>query len=235
MSHSNIVIALLILASSGLTYNVAGPSESGGRISSAPAAAAPDTIEPIDLDYSPPASVRKWYYNHGNTGDPSGDCVQVSIGIDAVRCNNFPAAVICWDTPLGPAIRGGSGPSRVAEYCRQRGIKVYNVTGSRIEDTYQWACYAVRTGRGAAIGFGRGHFQTLMGFDRVKNKWLVCDNNSPQRVDEYTDEEFRALHAASGFWIVVLDGPAPPPPITTILEPVKPLSFWEQLFGGADE
>jgi hypothetical protein len=213
---SKTMLAFLILAG-GLAVNAAGPFDNHGG---ATQAALP---EPIDLEHSPPAAVRQWYYNHGNTGDrddrgrPMGDCVQVSLGMHGVRNADIVTSLLCWDSPFGLAIRGGSGPSRVAEYCRQRGIRAYNVTGNDIEDTYAWAVYAATTGRGAAIGFGKQHFQFLCGFDRERNVWLVCDNNSPEAIDEYTDEEFRAMHAASGFWIVVLDCSIPPPPVTKIL------------------
>jgi hypothetical protein len=70
----------------------------------------------------------------------------------------------------------------------------------------KWAC---ATGRGAAIGAGRAHFQTLVAY--ANGRWYVCNNNSPQRIDEYTDAEFRKLHLASGPWVVILD--APPHPV----------------------
>jgi hypothetical protein len=70
--------------------------------------------------------------------------------------------------------------------------------------------WAVGTGRGAAIGFGTAHFQTLMGHDPVSGTWYVCDNNSPHRIDTYTDAQFRRLHLASGQWVVILDAPPHP-------------------------
>ena len=73
-----------------------------------------------------PVEVRRWYRN------PDGSCVQCSIGMCGAW-NNVPAATtLLWDTEYGPAVRGGSWPSRVADYCRRRGIRAYNVTG----DTY---------------------------------------------------------------------------------------------------
>ena len=211
----------------GAPHDVTGPASVGGRISPADAA---DT-EPIDLEHSPPAEVRKWFYNHGNLGDPEGDCVWVSIGMNAVRRNNIKATTLAWDTRFGQVLRGAAGPSQVAAACQHRGIAIYNVTGQRIDETYAWAEYAAKTGRGAAIGFGRRHFQTLMGRDLDTGEWLVCDNNSPGRVDRYSDSAFRQLHAASGFWIVVLDGPAPPPPITGVVRIRKRPSWLSTILG----
>ncbi|HRE03392.1 MAG TPA: hypothetical protein PLV68_19000, partial [Ilumatobacteraceae bacterium] len=62
--------------------------------------------------------------------------------------------------------------------------------------------WAAETGRGAAIGAGTAHFQTLMGFEPTSGTWYVCNNNSPQRIDVYDDAAFRRLHLASGQWVV---------------------------------
>ena len=70
-----------------------------------------------------PAEVRAWYRN------PDGSCVQCSIGMVGVWNNNPNAATLLWDTDYGHAIRGGSTPSRVANYCNTRGISAFNVTG----------------------------------------------------------------------------------------------------------
>jgi hypothetical protein len=216
-------VLLLLALSSGLALNVAGPTTAGGSILQTIAA----TVEPIDLPHSPPADVRQWYYNHGNPDkdgyrDLSGDCVQCSLGMHGVRCNNIVAALVDFDSQYGPAIRGGSSPSRVANYCRQRGINIYNVTSDNIEVTRAWAMWAATTGRGAAIGFGDNHFQFLCGYDTKRDLWLVCDNNAPRTVKEYTEAEFRREHSASGYWLVVLDCPSPPPPITAIANSPKP-------------
>ena len=149
-----------------------------------------------------PAEVRGWFIN------PDGSCVQCSIGMCGVW-NNVPAATtLLWNTEYGPAVRGGSWPSRVAEYCQQRGIRAFNVTG---ENTWEWMEWAAKTGRFAAIGAGSAHFQTEYGRDYPAGRWYVCNNNSPGRIDEYSNAAFRQLHLASGQWVVILDGPAPPP------------------------
>lgn len=148
-----------------------------------------------------PAEIRQWYRN------PDGSCVQCSLGMCGVW-NNVPAATtLLWDTQYGRAERGGSWPTRVANYSRERGIPIYNVTG---RSTFDWMEWAAKTGRFAAIGAGMAHFQTLYGRDGDAGRWYVCNNNSPSRIDEYTPEQFRRLHLASGPWVVILDTPAPP-------------------------
>jgi len=149
-----------------------------------------------------PTEIRGWYSN------PDGSCVQCSIGMCGTDQNVPAAATLLWDTDHGRAERGGSGPSRVAEYCRQRGIKAFNITG---EATFAWMKWAIEEGKGAAIGAGTNHFQTLVGYDPKKNVWLVCNNNSTRRIDEYTDSQFRRLHLSSGRWVVILDYPPHPP------------------------
>lgn len=150
-----------------------------------------------------PPDVRAWFRN------PDGSCVQCSIGMCGVW-NNVPAAsTLLWDTEFGPAVRGGSWPGRVADYCERRKISAFNVTG---DATYEWMEWAAATGRFAAIGAGTAHFQTEYGRDKAAGRWFVCNNNSTHKVDEYTNEQFRRLHAASGEWVVILDGPAPPAP-----------------------
>lgn len=148
-----------------------------------------------------PDDVRGWYRN------PDGSCVQCSIGMCGADQNVPAASTLLWDTEYGPRVRGGSGPSRVAEYCRSRGIRAYNVTGS---NTWDWMEWAVQTGRGAAIGAGSYHFQTLMGRDG--EYWYVCNNNSPHKIDRYNDIAFRRLHLACGQWVVILNYPPHPAP-----------------------
>lgn len=148
-----------------------------------------------------PAEVRSWYRN------PDGSCVQCSIGMLGIA-QNVPAAYwLLWPSEHGPAVRGGSTPSRVEAYADRRQIRVYNVTG---EGTWEWMRWAAKTGRFAAIGAGSAHFQTLYGWDPKSNEWYVCNNNSPSRVDTYSWDQFRRLHLASGQWIVVLNYPPSP-------------------------
>lgn len=155
-------------------------------------------------------STRAWYRN------PDGSCVQCSIGMAGAHCNDINAASLLWDTEYGPAVRGGSGPSRVEAYCDQRGIQAWSVTGATVEDTIPWMVWAARTGRFAAIGAGHSHFQTLYGYDpQDERPWRVCNNNSTQRIDRYTDREFKQLHAASGPWVVILQRASSDPPVAT--------------------
>jgi hypothetical protein len=148
-----------------------------------------------------PTEIRQWFRN------PDGSCVQCSIGMCGVDQNVPAAATLLWDTEYGPKERGGSYPQRVSAYCDKRGIRAYNVTGST---TFDWMRWATATGRGAAIGAGRAHFQTLMGHDPQAGRWYVCNNNSPKKIDEYDDAQFRRLHLASGPWVVILDYPPHP-------------------------
>lgn len=158
---------------------------------------------PASISMELPPSVTGWYRN------PDGSCVQCSTGMVGVH-NNLPVwSTLLWDTAYGPAVRGGSSPSRVASYARSRGMRIYNVTGA---STFAWMDWAAKTGRFCAIGAGRAHFQTLYGRDFGQQRWLVCNNNSTGRVDVYDWDGFRRLHLASGPWIVVPDEPACPPP-----------------------
>ena len=140
----------------------------------------------------------------------SNSCVQCSIGMAGVWQNCPQATTLLWDTEYGPAVRGGSNPSRVEGYCDRRGIPAYNITGST---TFDWMKWAAKTGRMAAIGCFPVHFQTEIWYnpDPSDTKpWKICNNNSPNRIDEYSESEFRRHHLASGQWVVVLKTPPPP-------------------------
>jgi len=166
----------------------------------------PDPRLAVDL----PVEIRANYRN------PDGSCVQCSIGMCGNDQNVIAAERLLNDFDRNGdgkissderKVRGGSGPSRVAGYARQRNLKIYNVTGSATFDWMKWAC---KTGRGAAIGAGGNHFQTLFGYDSDEGVWWVCNNNSTDRIDEYDEAAFRRLHFASGPWIVILDYPPHP-------------------------
>lgn len=146
---------------------------------------------------------RCWFRN------PDGSCVQCSIGMCGVHTNTPEATTLLWDTEYGPRVRGGSGPSRVADYMNKRKIKGWNITGRQ---TYDWMNWAANTGRFAAIGAGGSHFQTLYGFDEDDTQYYVCNNNSPKRIDEYSESGFHRLHEASGEWCVILEKSAPQNP-----------------------
>lgn len=156
------------------------------------------------LSFDVPAEIRAFYRN------PDGSCVQCSIGMCGVDQNVPNAATLLWDTEYGPRERGGSGPSRVANYARKRGLRVYNITGAA---TYDWLRWAYRNGRPAAIGAAPVHFQTGVGCQPHEGDatWWVCNNNSTSKIDEYSQRGFERLHESSGRWIVILDYPPTPP------------------------
>lgn len=148
---------------------------------------------------------RRWFVNNTNPGS----CVQCSIAMCGVHCNDIRASTLLWDTPYGEHVWHGSWPQRVAQYCDERGIQAWNVTG---ETTWDWMRWAAKTGRFAAIGAGTAHFQTLYGYDPETRTWYVCNNQTPGKVDRYTDAAFRRLHLASGQWCVVLRRSSSAPP-----------------------
>lgn len=152
-----------------------------------------------------PAKTLAFYNN------PDGSCVQCSNGMVGAYRNDFNQASLLWDSEYGKAVRGGSSPSRVANYCRQRGISIYNVTGNSVDDTLPWCEWAVKTGRFAAIGCFSSHFQTLYGRDYDRDRWYVQNNWGKWVADEYSPADFRRVHAASGPWIVIPKGPPPAP------------------------
>jgi hypothetical protein len=167
------------------------------------------TLAMMHLD----TEVRERYRN------PDGSCVQCSIGMCGSHCNEPAAARLLWNSEFGPAVRGGSWPARVEKYCDERHIRAWSVTGATVDETIPWIIWSAKTGRFAAIGAGTAHFQTLYGYDAATNEFLLCNNNSPQRVDRYNEQQFRALHAASGPWCVILHKPSSPPP--------KFVKWWE--------
>lgn len=162
-------------------------------------------VHATDLDRTNmelPPEVRGWFRN------PDGSCVQCSIGMAGVWSNVPAATTLLWDTQYGPKVRGGSGPARVEAYCDRRKIPAWNITG---EETMSWMQWAAKTNRFAAIGAGTRHFQTEYGRDPDQQRWFVCNNNSTDHVDEYSNEAYLRLHLASGRWVVILKGPSAPP------------------------
>lgn len=155
-----------------------------------------------------PEDVRKEYRN------PDGSCVQCSIGMCGAHSGVLAAAYLLEEFDGQPAERGGSWPARVTEYCNRRGIEAFNVTSRDPKQTIEWAKWACATGRFAAIGLDRMHFQTVYGYEPgAERPWMVCNNNSTHRIDRYTEAEFLARHKACGPWIVILKQPAPDPPV----------------------
>lgn len=149
----------------------------------------------------PPSEVRVWFRN------PDGSCVQCSNSLVGIWHNCPQASTLLWNTQYGPAIRGGSWPSRVEEYCEKRQIPAWNITG---DATFDWLKWCGHNGRMAAIGAGSAHFQAFVWHDHEKDLWYVNNNNSPEIIDVYTWPQFKRLHLASGAWIVVFNLPPPP-------------------------
>src|ERR1044071_4300989 len=117
----------------------------------------PPAIWPQRPMMSLPKETLAWFRN------PDGSCVQCSGGMIGAQRGDYAQATLLFDSEYGPAERGGAGPDRVARYCRQRGIEIYNITGRSFEQTKPWIDYAARTGRFAAVGCFPRHFQTLWG------------------------------------------------------------------------
>lgn len=136
-------------------------------------------------------------------GNPDGSCVQCSIGMAAVHHACKPAEMLLWNSQYGGPVRGGSTSSRVAQYCRARGIPVLNTT----QNTLAIVDAALRSGRMAAIKWGSDHMITALGIT-ADGRYAVCDNNSPSTISYYTRAEFARRHRS---WVVVLLGPAPSP------------------------
>ncbi len=131
-----------------------------------------------------------------------GSCVQCAIGMVGVNMNIGAAEMLLWNSQYGSRVRGGAGPSRVRAYCNARGIPAYNVTGN----TMPWIEWALKTGRGCAVQWGKGHMVTAVGMSTDGQRFAVCDNNTPQRVDWYSRAEFTQKHYP---WVVILRGPIP--------------------------
>lgn len=150
-----------------------------------------------------PESTQAWFRN------PDGSCVQCSNGMIGAQRGDYAQATLLFDTDFGSAERGGAGPDRVARYCRQRGIQIYNVTGRGFADTQPWIDWAAKTGRFAAVGCFSRHFQTLWGRDFDRDLYYVQNNwdGTFGRPYEYSPAEFQRQHEASGAWVVIPVGP----------------------------
>lgn len=172
---------------------------------------------------APPVEVRELFFN------PFGDCVQDSISEHAVKVNHRNAANLLWNTKYGPAIRGGSNPSRVSAYCQARGIDAWVITGA---STWSWMQWAGSTGRGAAVSLDKQHFQTVVSYDKASRIWYVSDNRTPRLIEPYDDQTFYAQHLEGGQWCVILNTPPPPPYAVTEVRrvPFGRLTWFAYLF-----
>lgn len=139
--------------------------------------------------------------------NPDGSCVQCSIAMAGVHHGVPSAEFLLWNSPYGPAVRGGSWPARVAQYAGQRNIPIYNIEGS---ETIQWIEWALQTGRYAAITYGVRHMITAVGISDDKQTFYVVDNNLPSQVQAVSRSRFISQHRGyGGGWTVILKGPAP--------------------------
>jgi hypothetical protein len=157
-----------------------------------------------------PSEIRESYQNHNlyNTG---GSCVFMSLGLVGVHMNNDNAASCPWPSQYGPENVGGGWPSRVAEMAKKRDLSIYNVTASDYGTMKKWFDWASANNKFFAFGAGRSHFQTGYSRDEKEAKWGVCNNNSPGKIDIYSENGFKNLHEASGYWAVFLKGHSTPP------------------------
>lgn len=143
----------------------------------------------------------------------SGSCVYISTMAAGINQNNANAWTLAWKTEYGSACRGGSWPSRFEADAARRGLKVESVTGS---GTYDAMRRAVKAGKWVAIGCGRAHFQTLVGYDdrgtadTSDDWWYVWNCNDFHAVTKYQHAEFVRAHRASGEWCIVLEEPDRP-------------------------
>lgn len=159
----------------------------------------------------PPAEERLRFKNR------DGSCVQCTIGMAGVHQNIAAAEHLLWRTPYGPAVRGGSGPTRVRNYCNSRGIAAWSVTGQ----SWPWIQWALRTGRTAAVTYGNNHMLWAVGISRDGRHVAICDNNRPQTVRWVSRATFLRQHRlCNQGWTVILQ--APPPPGTPAL-----VKWWE--------
>lgn len=139
--------------------------------------------------------------------NPDGSCVQCSLAIAGIHHINKNAEMLLWNSEYGHAERGGSWPSRVDRYAKERGLEVWNITG----DTIKWIEWALSTNRYAAVGFDRNHFQTAVGMSEDRQIFYVVDNNKTNVIQEVSRKQFIYRHQLSGEWCIILKGSAPPP------------------------
>lgn len=172
-----------------------------------PIGAGPPAVWPSRPMMTLPKETLTWFYN------PDGSCVQCSNSMVGAYYCDFNQATLLFSSEYGSPERGGSGPDRVARYCRARGIEIYNVTGRDFEDIKPYIDWSLKTGRFAAIGYFGQHFQTLYGKDFGKNLYYVQNNwngtfDAPY---EHSEATFKRNLEASGAWMVIPKRPPPAP------------------------
>lgn len=148
-----------------------------------------------------PPDLRNKYYN------TDGSCVQCSIGMVGLWNNNQSAASLLWNTEFGPAVRGGSSPSRVASYATARKIPIYNITGN----TEPWIEWALMTGRGCGGTWDYSHMVAFVGMTPDRQHFAICNNQTPRKIEWYDRATFYRRHRVDGTWVVILKNQAPTP------------------------
>lgn len=151
-----------------------------------------------------PNTIRTRYYN------TDGSCVQCSNGFAGHTLNIAPFSELLWTTPYGPAERGGAGPSRVARYARERGVRVVNVTGS---STTAWIEQELLNGRPLSITWDYNHVVSVLDMTADRQWFLVWNNQwRSGKPKWYGRSEFYRRHSVDSRWAVAFPSyPAPTP------------------------
>lgn len=165
----------------------------------------PEPIWPQQPVMTLPFEVQEWFRN------PDGSCVQCSNSMLGAQRQDWALATLLYSTHYGRAERGGSGPDRVARYCKERKVEIYNVTGRRWEDIRPWVDWACKTGRFGGIGCFPVHYQTAWG-KNADGRWYVANNwfGLSDKPYLYNESQMKKHVEDSGAWFVCLVGPPAP-------------------------
>lgn len=160
------------------------------------------------LPYLMPDAQFERYRNYANHNG-EGSCVWMSMGMAGSHSHVVAGEYMPFESEYGRKENGGAGPQDVARACAERGISAYNIEGSA---TVQWVEWALRTGRYAAISYGRAHMIAAVGISPDGATFYIRDNNRPSVTQAVRRDEFiRQLRLYTGGWAVVYDAPPPPP------------------------
>jgi hypothetical protein len=155
-----------------------------------------------------PPQIREQFRNFPAPGSGEGSCVWCAISMMGVDGNNPRAATMLENTQWGPANLGGAYPDMARQAFSQREIDAWHIEGN----TRPWLEWCWRNRRTAAVTLTPYHMQWMVGGDPARGTVYVVDNNSPQRVDEWSVSEFFAQHEShGGGWTIILKGPRPAP------------------------
>lgn len=141
--------------------------------------------------------------------DGSGSCVQASLSMVGAHHGIAAFEFLLVNSPYGPAETGGSTPSRVVRYARQRGVAIYSVEGS---ETIQWIEWALLRGCYVGITYGQAHMITAIACGEQGEWFEVVDNNFPSEVRRVDRDIFIREHRIhGGGWCVIPQTPGPAP------------------------